>query len=78
MALVPVSQWFVHLLEFLELLFGNLIIVKDLDIVFRDGLDFTLLILAKVLGCELINWVIKDEDLISLLDILGKNWTALN
>ena len=78
MALVPVSQWFVHLLEFLELLFGNLIIVKDLDIVFRDGLDFTLLILAKVLGCELINWVIKDEDFISLLDILSKNWTALD
>ena len=78
MALVPVSQWFVHLLEFLELLLSNLIIVKDLDIVFRDGLDFTLLILAKVLGCELINWVIKDEYLISLLDILGKNWTALN
>ena len=78
MALEPLCQRLVHLLEFLELLFSNLIVVKDLNIVLRDGLDLAFLILRQVLCGELIDWVVKDENFVALLDILLEDWTALN
>lgn len=68
--LVPVSQRLVHLLELLELFLGNLVIVENLDIVLRDALDLSLLVLAEVLGGELVNGVVEDEHLVALIDVL--------
>lgn len=76
--LEPVCQWLVHLLEFLELLLGDLVVVEDLDIVLGDGLDLSLLVLGEVLSGELVDWVVKDEHLVALLHILGKNGAALD
>ena len=78
MLLVPVSQWLVHLLEFLKLLFGDLITVENIDIILGDGFNFALLVLRQVLGGELINWVIKNEHFIALLDVLLKDWATLD
>lgn len=73
MRLVPVSQRLVHLLELLELFLGNLVIVENLDIVLRDALDLSLLVLAEVLGGELVNGVVEDEHLVALIDVLCKD-----
>ena len=76
MGLVPVGQRLVHLLELLKLLFGDLIIVENLDILLGDGLNLTLLVLAEVLGGKLVDGVVKDEYLVALLSVLLQNGAA--
>lgn len=68
--LVPVCQGLVHLLELLELLLGDLIVIKDLNIVLRDALDLSLFIFTEVLGGEFINGVVQDQNFVTLVDIL--------
>jgi len=72
-SLVPVSKRLVHLLEFLELFLGNLIVIENLNIVLGDALDLSLLVFAEMLGGELVDGVVEDEHLVALLDVLGKN-----
>ena len=70
MRLVPVSERLVHFLELLQLFLGDFVVVEDLDVLLGDALDLALLILAEVLGRELVDWVVKDEDLVALLGVL--------
>ena len=71
--LVPVSQRLVHLLKLLGLFLGDLIVVENLDVFLRDRLNLTLFILTQVLSGELIDWIVKDKHLVTLLNVLGKD-----
>ena len=70
MGLVPIGQRLVHLLELLGLLLRDLVVVEDVDVLLGDALDLSLLILAKMLSGELINGVVKDQNLVTLLGVL--------
>ena len=68
--LVPIGEGLVHLLELLDLLLGNLIAFKYLNVLFGDGLDLALLVLTEVLRSELIDRVIEEQNLVALSGVL--------
>ena len=78
MVLVPIREWLVHLLKLLELLLCDFIVIQDLDVVLGDTLNLALLVLAQVLRGELVDWVIKDKNLIALVGILLEDWASEN
>jgi len=78
MALVPICEWLVHLLKLLELLLCDFIVIQDLDVVLGDTLNLALLVLAQVLRGELVDWVVKDKNLIALVGILLEDWASEN
>ena len=73
MGLVPVGQRLVHFLKFLGLFLGDLIVVENLNVLLRDRLNLSLFVLTQVLSGELIDWIIKDQHLVTLLDVFGKD-----
>lgn len=78
MVLVPIREWLVHLLKLLELLLCDFIVIQDLDVVLGDTLNLALLVLAQVLRGELVDWVIKDKNLVALVGILLEDWASEN
>jgi len=72
--LVPVSKRLVHFLELLLLLLGNLVVLlENLNRVFGDGIDLSLLVLSQVLEDKLIDRVSKDKHFVASIGVFLQN-----
>jgi len=63
----PISEWLENLLELLVSAAGKIIVLRGFEVSLSDIDELFLLVLVEVLEGELIDRVIKEEDLKSLL-----------
>lgn len=71
--LPPISERFVHLLEFVVLFLVKCAVVEDVQVVLRDRFDLLLLVLAHVLEDKLVDGVVEDENLVAGFDVAFKD-----
>jgi len=74
----PISKRLVHFFELVKFSLFRLSVIKDVNIIFCDRLDFPLFVLGQVLRCEFVNRIRHQQNFVTTLCVLLQDRRLFN